>query len=128
MSPLGGFGGGAMGTGLGLGMLIMPISIAALILRRPAGPIRKLIAAGAISPEMARRSHGVGIPREDVLRPYRRFGVVHRTDDGRWYVDRRRERRVRWILWGLIGVFALVLAVIVWVTMGQPRTQQGGLP
>lgn len=117
-----------MGTGLGLGLLIMPISIAALILRRPAGPIRKLISAGAVSSETARRSHGVDIPREDVLRPYRRLGVVHRLDDGRWYVDRQRERTVRWVLWCLIGVFALGLSVIVWVTMGQPPSKGGESP
>lgn len=103
---------------MGLGLLIMPISIAALIFRRPAGPIRKLISAKALSPETARRAHGVGIPREYVLRPYARLGVAKRLDDGRWYVDPRRDRIVRIGLCGVIALLALVLALGVWVSWG----------
>ena len=75
MSPFDGQGG--LGGGMGLAALIMPISIAAFVLGRPAGPIRKLMKAGALSPETARRARGVGIPREFVLRPYARLGVAH---------------------------------------------------
>lgn len=104
---------------MGLGLLIMPISIAALILRRPAGPIRKLISAKALSPDTARRASGVGIPREDVLRPYIRLGVAKRMADGRWYVDPRRDRMVRLGLCAAIALFALLLALGVWMTWGE---------
>ena len=49
MSILSQFSGGTGGAGMALGLLIMPMSIAALLLRRPSGPIRKLVAAGATS-------------------------------------------------------------------------------
>ena len=108
MTPSSGFGGGA---GLGLGMLIMPIMIASMILRRPASPVRKLIDAGAVSPETARKPRALGIPRELVLQPLLRKGVACKLDDGRWYIDRERERRVRFrtmvvscILAGLLGL------------------------
>ena len=81
MSLLAELGGGS-GALKGLGIGLLPISIAVLLLRRPAGPVRKLLKAGALSPGTARRSNSVGIPREDVLRPYRRLRVVHRLDDG----------------------------------------------
>ena len=101
---------------MGLAALIMPISIAAFILRRPAGPIRKLMRAGAISPETARRARGVDIPREDVLRPYARLGVARRLADGRWYVDRRRDRTVRTIMIGVIILLAAACGTFVWFT------------
>ena len=119
MSPLGG-----MGTGLGLGLLIMPLSLGAMMLRRPSGPVRKLISAGALNPEMARRSATVGIPREDVLRPWIRFGVVHRLPDGRWFVDARRERWVRFALWCGIGLLAgTLLAIMLWSGALLPETE-----
>ena len=114
MSPFGGQGGGLGGTGMGLATLIMPASIAVFILSRPSGPIRKLIRAGAVSPETARRAQGVGIPREYVLGPYVRMGVARRLPDGRWYVDRRRDRLIRFMMFGIILVLAAACGLLVW--------------
>jgi len=125
LAELSGSGGGAL---KGLGVAILPISIAALLLRRPTGPIRKLIQAGALSETTARRVNGLGIPREDVLRPYKRLRVAHRLKDGRWYVDQRRERWVRWVLWLAIGIFALCLALVVWMTAPVPEGSGTDLP
>ena len=108
----GGLGGQGMG---GLLALIMPISFATMFLSRPAGPIRKLISAGALGPDTARRSRAVGIPREYVLRPHQRLGVVVRLEDGRWYVERRRDRLVRVITFLLILMMAVVLCLVVWL-------------
>ena len=115
MTPLGGFGGGGgLGAGLGLGMLITPIMIASMILRRPASPVRKLIQAGATSPSTARKLRGLGIPRELPLKPALRRGVARKLDDGRWYVDLRRERQVRIRTLSVVCVLALLFAVGVW--------------
>lgn len=112
MSPFDGQGG--LGGGMGLAALIMPISIAAFVLGRPAGPIRKLMKAGALSPETARRARGVGIPREFVLRPYARLGVARRLADGRWYVDPGRDRLVRLGMLGGILLLAAASGLLVW--------------
>ena len=111
MTPSSGFGGGA---GLGLGMLIMPIMIASMILRRPASPIRKLIDAGAISPKTARKPRALGIPRELVLQPLLRKGVARKLKDGRWDVDRERERQVRRRTLMVVSVLAGLLALGLW--------------
>ena len=116
MAPLGGLGGGGgLGAGIGLGMLITPIMIASMILRRPASPVRKLIKAGAISPSTARKLRGLGIPRELPLRPALRRRVARRLDDGRWYVDLDRERQVRIRTFLLVLGLALSLAIGVWL-------------
>jgi hypothetical protein len=99
---------------MGLATLIMPASIAVFILSRPSGPIRKLIRAGAISPETARRTKGIDIPREYVLGPYARLGVARRLPDGRWYVDRRRDWQIRCILFLIILVLAAACGLVVW--------------
>ena len=104
---------------MGLAGLIAPISLAAMLLKRPAGPVRKLIKAGARTPDTARRAAAVGIPREYVLRPYARLGVVRRLDDGRWYVDGRRDRRIRICMFLAITVLAAGLGLATWwVTAG----------
>lgn len=118
MSPLSGQGGGFGGAGMGLAGLIAPISLAAMFLKRPAGPIRKLIVAGASSPETARRAQAVGIPREYVLKPYARLGVARRLDDGRWYVDGRRDRQVRFLMFLVILLLAVMLGGAVWQISG----------
>ena len=115
MEPANPFGGSGLGAGLGLGMLITPIMIASMILRRPASPVRKLIDAGATSPETARKISSLGIPREMLLGPWRRSGVARRLDDGRWYVDLGRERVVRRRRLLVVAVLAVILASLVWL-------------
>ncbi|HAW94984.1 MAG TPA: hypothetical protein DCX60_01790 [Phycisphaerales bacterium] len=118
------FSGGG-GGGMALGLLIMPMSIAALLLRRPSGPIRKLVEAGAVSEETARKPRSVDIPREIALRPYERFGVVRRLSDGRCWVDRRRERLIRGFIWGSVTVVAASLALISYLVLTTPKEAIG---
>ena len=125
MSILSQFSGGTGGAGMALGLLIMPMSIAALLLRRPSGPIRKLVAAGAISAETSRKPRSVEIPREIALRPYERFGIVRRLPDGRCWVDRRRERLVRMVIWGSVSVLAAILILISFLVLTTPKEAIG---
>ena len=107
-------GTGAAG-GLGaLGVIIMPLGIAAMLLKQPPGPVKKLVKAGAISPETARRCETLDIPRPFVLEPAMRRGVVHRTEDGRYWVDLDRARRVRRRLALVAGLLAMALGAAAW--------------
>ena len=63
--PLGSGGAGGLGA---IGMFIMPISIAVMLLKQPPGPVSKLIKAGALDPETARRAERLEIPRPFVAR------------------------------------------------------------
>ena len=107
-------GTGAAG-GLGaLGVIIMPLGIAAMLLKQPPGPVKKLLKAGAVSPETSRRSETLDIPRPFVLEPAMRRGVVHRTEDGRYWVDLDRARRVRRRLALNAGLVTLGLGGLAW--------------
>ncbi len=122
--PLGGAAPGGLGA---LGMLLMPAGIVVMMLKQPPGPVAKLIAAGAVSPETARRAEGLGIPRAFVLDPAIRRGVVHRTTDGRYWVDVERARRVRRrTAIGAGLVTATVIAVGWWLVA--PMLAGGGTP
>ena len=110
--PLG--GGGNQGFGM-LGMLIMPASIVMLILKQPAGAVAKLIKAGATSERMARKLETVEIPRAYLVENAIRRKIVHRTADGRYWVDVPRNRRRRRTMAVLGGLFALLLCVVIWL-------------
>lgn len=109
--PLGTGAAGGLGA---LGVLIMPISIAAMMLKQPPGPVKKLVSAGAVSPETARRCEGVGIPRAFVLDPAIRRRVVHRTGDGRYWVDVARATQVRRRTALVAGLVTAALAAAAW--------------
>ena len=109
------FGSGGAGTLGSLGMIMMPVAIVVMMLKQPPGPVAKLIRSGATSPETARRLGGVGIPRAYVVEPAVRQGRIVRTDDGRYWVDLRVNRRFRRkvaILAGLLGL--LVAGGVAW--------------
>ena len=53
----------------------MPL-IAAMLLKQPPGPVAKLIAAKATSPERARRLDKIGVPRQYLIEPAVRRGVA----------------------------------------------------
>ncbi|MCP3903774.1 MAG: hypothetical protein GY715_09080 [Planctomycetes bacterium] len=94
-------------TGLGLGMLIMPVSIL-LLMRKDQGPVGMFLRAGAISEETARRPAALGIGRLFLVQDAAKRGVLVALADGRYYVNvpthRRRRRR------------SLTLALLVAVT------------
>ena len=109
--PLGGAAPGGLGA---LGMLLMPAGIVIMMLKQPPGPVATLIKAGAVSPETARRSEGLGIPRPFVLDPAIRRRVVHRTEDGRYWVDVDRARQVRRRTAVIAGIVAAAVGVVGW--------------
>ncbi|MDA0294533.1 MAG: hypothetical protein O3A19_02855 [Planctomycetota bacterium] len=109
--PFGGGGAGGLGA---IGMFIMPISIAVMFLKQPPGPVSKLIKAGAIDPETARRPEGIDIPRPFVLGPAVKRGIVRRMSDGRYWVDLDRNRRYRRRLALTVSLLVLAGAVLAW--------------
>ena len=50
-------------VGFGLGAIMAPAGIIAMMMRQPKGPLRLLIDAGATNPHDARRLNSVGIAR-----------------------------------------------------------------
>jgi hypothetical protein len=113
--PLGGAAPGGIGA---LGMLLMPAGIVIMMLKQPPGPVAKLIAAGAVSPETARRSEGLGIPRPFMLEPAMRRRIVYRTQDGRYWVDVVQARRHRRRLALATGMIAGIMALAGWWLLG----------
>ena len=107
-------------------MVIMPLMIAGMILKQPPGPIAKLIAAKATSPDAARRLDKIGIPRPYLVESAVRRGVVNRTVDGRYWVDVQRNRRFRRKVSIVAGVGALLLAAGVWWLAGIALGGNGG--
>lgn len=110
--PLGSGGAGGLGA---IGMFIMPISIAVMLLKQPPGPVSKLLKAGAVDPETARRAERIEIPRPFVLDPFLARGIVHRTKDGRYWVDVGRNRRYRRRLALVAGLVVLSILVAGWL-------------
>lgn len=92
----------------------MPLMVAAMILKQPPGPVAKLVAAKATSEATARRLEKIGIPRPYVVDAAIRRGVVHRTPDGRYWVDVDSNRRFRRRVAVISGMTALVLAAAAW--------------
>lgn len=109
--PLGSDAAGGFGA---LGMIGMPLMIAAMILKQPPGPVAKLVAARAVSEDTARRLEKIGIPRPYVVDTAVRRGVVHRTSDGRYWVDIESNRRFRRKVAIMAGLTTLGAGVLVW--------------
>ena len=122
--PFGSDGGGGFGA---LGIVIMPLMIAGMILKQPPGPISRLISARATSPDSARRLEKIGIPRPYVVDAALRRGVVHRTEDGRYWVDVERNRRFRRKVALIAGAVALVLAAGGWWLVTTALEGNGGV-
>ena len=120
------FGSEAGGLGA-FGVVIMPLMIAGMILKQPPGPIAKLLAAKATSPDAARRLEKLGIPRPYLVESAVRRGVVNRTVDGRYWVDVQCNRRFRRKVSVLAGVGALLLAAGGWWLVGMALGGQGGV-
>ena len=104
------FGSGGAGTLGSLGMIMMPLAIVVMMLKQPPGPVAKLIRSGATTPETARRLNRIGIPRSYVVEPAVRQGRVVRTEDGRYWVDLRMNRRFRLKVALLAGTIGLAVA------------------
>ena len=109
--------GGGENSGFGmLGMLIMPASIVMLILKQPSGGVSKLIKAGAVSERTARKLETLKIPRAYMVENAIRRKIVHRTKDGRYWVDVARNRRRRRNLAMMGGGLALLFCLAIWFT------------
>lgn len=109
-----------------IGMIIMPISIAIMFLKQPPGPVSKLIKAGAIDPETARRTKGLDIPRPFILEPALKRRIVQRTSDGRYWVDLHRNRQYRRRLAIVGGVVVFAIGMAGWMLWPHLSPLQGG--
>jgi hypothetical protein len=104
MSPFSS-GGGQFGL---LGGMMLPVMLLVALLKAPPGPVRRLIQAGAVSPETALKPATAKIARPAELAGARRKGIVVTLPDGRCWVDVPRFRRRR-----VIGAILLVVAIAV---------------
>jgi len=105
---------------LTLGGLILPASIIALVIRLK-GPAQKFLAAGAVSPETARRPLSVGIQADYMIEPLVRSGLLIAAGDGRYYADAVRIRRRNMLLYGVCGAMAVAGAAflaVAWLRSG----------
>jgi hypothetical protein len=74
-----------------------------------------------------RRLEKIGIPRPYVVDAALRRGVVHRTEDGRYWVDVERNRRFRRKVALIAGAVALVLAAGGWWLVATALEGNGGV-
>ncbi len=98
-----------------LGGLIMPISVLLAIRKAPPGPVKRLMLAGAVSPETALKPSTAKITRPIELAGPARRGIVVALDDGRYWVDVRRFKRQRLIMAIILGVVLAVAAEGAWL-------------
>jgi hypothetical protein len=97
-----------------LGGLIMPISVLIALRKAPPGPVRRLMNAGATSPDTALKPSTAKITRPVELSRALRQGVVIALPDGRYWVDATRYRRRRIALAVVIGVVLAACAEGAW--------------
>lgn len=92
---------------MSIGALILPASIVAMFLRLK-GPAQLYLAAGATSPETARRPGSVGIQAEYLIEPLVRNGLLIDAGEGRYYANAPKLRRRALLLYGFCGAMACV--------------------
>jgi hypothetical protein len=92
---------------LSLGGLIIPASLIALFLKLK-GPAQTFMAAGALSPETARRPASVGVHAEYLIAPLVRSGLLIAAGDGRYYANAAKIRRRALLLYGFCGALAAI--------------------
>ncbi len=102
-------------VGFGIGAILAPAGIIAMMLRQPKGPLRLLVDAGATDPDGARKLSSIGIPREALIERALANGVVVKEADGRCWIDqaRLRQRRLRLAL--LVGGIAFLCVISLWI-------------
>jgi hypothetical protein len=85
-----------------IGMLAYPLFIFFTV-RQKNSAASKFIAAGAISPETARRPSSLGVPQTlGLVQSAVRTGVLTPLGDGRYHVNLRVYRRRRNLLMGVL--------------------------
>lgn len=98
------------GMGGAFGGLISVVMVLILMRKSPPGPIGRLIAAGATSPETALKPQTAKIVRLHELDSALQRGLVVRLDDGRCWVDVPKVRRRRWVIIVTIAIAAGLVA------------------
>ncbi|HZW08311.1 MAG TPA: hypothetical protein VFF69_00270 [Phycisphaerales bacterium] len=101
-----------------IGMLAYPVFLF-LTVRQKNSAASKFLAAGAVSPETARRPSTLGIPQTlGLIQSGVRQGVLVAMEDGRYYVNTRVYRRRRNLLLGsLVGGSALFAGALAWLLL-----------
>ncbi len=101
-------------VGFGIGAILAPAGIIAMMLRQPKGPLRLLLDAGATSPDSARKLSSIGIPREALVERAIASGVVVKELDGRCWLHQSHLRRRRVWMAMLVGGGAFIAIVALW--------------
>lgn len=105
-------GGGAFGM---LGGLMMPITVLLALRKAPPGPVKRLLLAGAVSPETALKPSTAKITRPIELNGPTKRGIVVAMPDGRFWVDVPRFKRQR-MIWAIaLGLVLAVVAELAWL-------------
>ncbi len=112
-------------VGFGIGAILAPAGIIAMMLRQPKGPLRLLVEAGATTPDGARKLNSIGIPREALVERAITSGVIVKEVDGRCWLNqaRLRQRRLRAAALGGGGAFVVIVTLwaLVHFTTAAPR-------
>ncbi len=99
-------------------IVLMPLGFF-LLAWKNRGPGGRFAAAGATSPDTARKCQTVGIKHDRVIAVHVESGLLRKTEDGRYYVDLEVYASRRRRAFVIAGVGALLGgAALAWLLLG----------
>lgn len=99
---------------LKVGAVLYPVALI-LAARRMPSPVSAFRKAGAFSPETARKPGTLGLSGAWMFEGAVKSGLVKATGDGRYYLDRARDRRRQRVFWAVVvSAAVLTTPLVVW--------------
>lgn len=99
-----------------IGLLVYPVFLTLVAISK-GGPVGRLMKAGAISPETARKPESLGVNDPRVVQSWADDGLLIAVGDGRYYVNvaaYRGRKRLLIANFAMIGVAGIALAWWLW--------------